>query len=55
MKSVMVLSKAKETKGTVRFDYDGDRHEVAVPAIYVQKGHLTRPYPDQIRVTIEDV
>lgn len=49
----MVLKQDKQTKGTVRYTYDGDRHDVACPSVYVQKGHLSQPYPDAIRVTVE--
>ncbi len=49
----MTLTLAKITKGTVRYDYDGPRHEVAVPAVYVQKEFLPADnYPPQIDVTI---
>lgn len=48
----MVLTKAKETKGTVRYDHAGDG-SVAVPSIYIKKTHVPTPHPDTVKVTVQ--
>ncbi len=48
----MVLTKAKETKGTVRYDYSGDS-QVAVPSIYIKKTHMPNIHPDTVKVTVQ--
>lgn len=48
----MVLTKAKETKGTVRYDHAGDG-SVAVPSIYIKKTHVPSPHPDTVKVTVQ--
>ena len=48
----MTLTKAKVTKGTVRYDYDGPREAVPIPAVYIRKLYLTSPYPETIELTL---
>ncbi len=50
--NTMVLHKAKETKGTVRYDYNGD-DAVAVPSVYIKKTHVPSPHPDTVKVTVQ--
>ena len=50
--NTMVLTKAKETKGTVRYDHAGDG-AVAVPSIYIKKTHVPSPHPDTVKVTVQ--
>jgi hypothetical protein len=49
----MVLQKTRETKNTIRYDHQGDRGVVAVPAIYILKEHIPSPSPRQVKVTVE--
>ncbi len=51
--ATMTLQKVKETKRTVRYDHQGDKGVVAVPAIYIQKDHMPNPFPDQVKITVE--
>jgi hypothetical protein len=48
----MVLTKAKETKGTVRYDFAGEG-QVAVPSMYIKKTHVPSPHPDTVKVTVQ--
>ncbi len=42
----------KETKGTCRFNEDGDPSLHKVGSIYIKKTALTQPWPDGVTITI---
>ncbi|PYU31507.1 MAG: hypothetical protein DMG28_14995 [Acidobacteria bacterium] len=45
----------KETKNTVRYAEEAENRRPVVGTIYVDKYELPRPFPKQVRVTIEPV
>lgn len=48
----MILTQAKVTKGTVRYDHQGERGEVPINAVYVLRQHLPSPFPKHIELTL---
>ncbi len=54
MKIEISFSKEKETKGTVRYQEDGDRDDHMVGTLYVKKQAFDgAAYPETLNVTIE--
>jgi len=45
----------KETKNTVRYAEEAEGRRPVVGTVYVDKYELPKPFPKQIRVTIEPV
>ena len=52
-KSTVILTRVRNTKNTVRYDFDGPRHSVPIPIVYVQKEFLDVPYPDTIEMMVD--
>jgi hypothetical protein len=43
----------RKTKSTVRYAEQAEGQRPVVGTVYVAKGALAEPYPEQVRVTIE--
>lgn len=53
MERVVLLKFEKETKGTVRYkEVELEGKEMVIGTLYIKKGALTTPYPDEVTVTI---
>jgi hypothetical protein len=51
---VLVFNKEKETKGTYRYqEVEVAERDTAVGSLYLKKGVVGDPPPEQIRVTVE--
>lgn len=55
MNTSTTLHIASEKKHSVRYDAPKTDNDPLVTTIYVMKGHLPRPFPRVIKITIEGI
>lgn len=53
MTKTQILSLNEAKKHSVRYDADKVEADPLVTSIYVLKGHLPRPFPPRIKITVE--